>query len=59
MCIYCIRGARSSLRCPIVEAPIAVQVTEAHIYVHLYLLIMYCIILCIYRQVKKKLLIYT
>ena len=27
----CIRGARSSLRCPIAEAPIAVQVTEAHI----------------------------
>ena len=28
----CIRGARSSLRCPIAEAPIAVQVqvAEAH-----------------------------
>ena len=25
-----IRGARSSLRCPIAEAPIAVQVAEAH-----------------------------
>ena len=29
--IMCIRGARSSLRCPIAEAPIAVQVAEAHI----------------------------
>ena len=28
--IMCIRGARSSLRCPIAEAPIAVQVAEAH-----------------------------
>ena len=28
--IMCIRGARSSLCCPIAEAPIAVQVTEAH-----------------------------
>ena len=26
--IMCIRGARSSLRCPVAEAPIAVQVTE-------------------------------
>ena len=30
--LMCIRGARSSLRCPIAsEAPIAVQVAEAHI----------------------------
>ena len=29
--IMCIRGARSSLRCPVAEAPIAVQVAEAHI----------------------------
>ena len=29
--IMCIRSARSSLRCPIAEAPIAVQVAEAHI----------------------------
>ena len=28
--IMCIRGARSSLRCPIAEALIAVQVAEAH-----------------------------
>ena len=42
----CIRGARSSLCCPVAEAPIAhaVQVAEAHILVHLYLLIMYCFI---------------
>ena len=26
--IMCIRGARSSLRCPVAEAPIAVQVAE-------------------------------
>ena len=29
--IMCIRGARSSFRCPVAEAPIAVQVAEAHI----------------------------
>ena len=29
--IMCIRGARSSLRCPVAEALIAVQVAEAHI----------------------------
>ena len=29
--IMCIRSARSSLRCPVTEAPIAVQVAEAHI----------------------------
>ena len=29
--IMCIRGARSSLHCPIAEAPITVQVAEAHI----------------------------
>ena len=29
--IMCICGARSSLRCPVAEAPIAVQITEAHI----------------------------
>ena len=29
--IMCIHGARSSLHCPIVEAPVAVQVAEAHI----------------------------
>ena len=37
--IMCIRGARSSLRCPIAEAPIAVQVAEAHYYIILYLLL--------------------
>ena len=29
--IMCIRGARSSFRCPVAEAPIVVQVAEAHI----------------------------
>ena len=29
--IMCICGARSSMRCPVAETPIAVQVAEAHI----------------------------